>query len=163
MEIDLNPQVLSVLRLLSIIRADLEQAVARLLGDKGLTERGLFIMALIDLGCNRPAMLIKFFDVKASTMTFEVNKLVENGLVTREIFAKDRRSVLLGLTAEGRKTHKKMTKLINSFMTPRVAALEKGELETFIDIGYKIAQREHALDSTGSIRAIPPSQKRPDR
>jgi DNA-binding MarR family transcriptional regulator len=145
-EIDLHPQVLSLLRLLSILQSELEKAVKSLLVDKGLSERSLFIMAMIDLGANRPSMLIEFFDVKASTMTFEVNKLVESGLVTREIFAQDRRFILLALTAEGRRIHKQMTDQINDFMTPRVKALKTSELQTFIDIGYKIAQRDPAMD-----------------
>jgi DNA-binding MarR family transcriptional regulator len=159
--IDLNPQVLSVLRLYSTMQADLAHAIRELWRDKGLSERALYIMGLIDLGCNRPAMLIDYFDVKASTMTFEVNKLVESGFVSREIFAKDRRSVLLSLTAKGKKTHKKMTTLINAFMTPRVAALKPGELETFIEIGYKIAQREHVVDSIGSVVAKSQSKRTP--
>lgn len=141
-EIDLQPQVLSVLRLLTGIQTDLATASKELWRDRGLSERSLYIIALVEMGLNRPSMLIDYFEVKPSTMTFELNKLVDTGLLERQIFAEDRRSISLRLTREGRRTQKKMTEMLNAFMLPRIAALAPGELEAFLNIGYKIAQKD---------------------
>jgi len=69
---------------------------------------------------------------------------VEAGLVGRSEFAEDRRSNVLNLTREGRRIFKKMSKMLNAFMQPRIATLEPGELETFLAIGYKIVQTERS-------------------
>lgn len=141
-EIDLQPQVLSVVRLLTGIQADLAAASKDLWRERGLSERSLYILALVEMGLHRPSMLIDYFEVKPSTMTFELNKLVDTGLLERQIFPEDRRSISLRLTREGRRTHKTMTEMLNAFMLPRIASLDAGELETFLKIGYKLAQKD---------------------
>lgn len=143
-KIDLDPQVRALVQLLNTFQSELAMAGKALLRERGLSERSLFIIALIEMGLNRPSMLIDYFDAKPSTMTFELNKLVEAGLVGRSEFAEDRRSNVLNLTREGRRIFKKMSKMLNAFMQPRIATLEPGELETFLAIGYKIVQTERS-------------------
>lgn len=149
-EIDLQPQVMSVLRLMTGIQADLAAASKEIWRERGLSERSLYIIALVEMGLNRPSMLIDYFEVKPSTMTFELNKLVDSGLLERQIFAGDRRSISLRLTRAGQRTQKRMTEMLNAFMIPRISALDPGELETFLRIGYKIAQKERPVQADAS-------------
>jgi DNA-binding MarR family transcriptional regulator len=139
--IELHPEVLAVLQLLITFQSDMAAASKELWQEQALTERALWIITLVKLGLNRPSKLIEYFDVKPSTMTFELNKLADAGLLERQIFEKDRRSISLSLTDEGQRVYKKMTEMLNRFLQPRVAALEPGELEAFLDIGFKIAQK----------------------
>ncbi|HEX7855225.1 MAG TPA: hypothetical protein VF503_16170 [Sphingobium sp.] len=124
------------------IQANLAAASKEIWRDRGLSERSLYIIALVEMGLNRPSMLIDYFEVKPSTMTFEINKLVDSGLLERQIFAGDRRSISLRLTRAGQRTQKRMTEMLNAFMIPRISALDPGELESFLRIGYKLAQKD---------------------
>ncbi|HEX7875591.1 MAG TPA: hypothetical protein VF489_03295 [Sphingobium sp.] len=143
-EIDLNPDVLAILRLYSSLQDQFFISNKEIWKDIGLSERSLFIIALIEMGLDRPGMLIEYFEVKPSTMTFELNKLADADLLTREISPKDRRVILLRLTSKGRAAHKRMNDAVNAFMLPRLSVLEPGELETFLRIGQKIAHPESA-------------------
>jgi DNA-binding MarR family transcriptional regulator len=136
----LDPQVTAVMRL----GADLQRASSRhlksLWREKGLTERGLFILELVRAGLDRPSKLIEYFDVLPSTITFETEKLVSAGLLTREALPSDRRVVQLSLTESGEDVHRETTTAVNAFLRPRLAALDAGELETFLGIFRKIVQ-----------------------
>ena len=136
----LDPDIIAVMRL----GADLQRASSRhlkeLWREKGLTERGLFILALVHAGLDRPGRLIEYFDVLPSTITFETEKLVGAGLVVRETLPTDRRVVQLSLTDQGRIVHREMVESLNAFLRPRLRSLAPGELESFLETFQKIVE-----------------------
>jgi DNA-binding MarR family transcriptional regulator len=134
----LDADVTDVMRL----SADLQRGSARSLKnvwrEKGLSERGIYILELVHAGLDRPSKLIEYFDVLPSTITFETDKLVAAGLITREALPTDRRVVQLSLTDEGRAVHRETTETVNAFLKPRLAALSRAELEAFVATFRKI-------------------------
>ena len=134
----LDADVTDVMRL----SADLQRGSARSLKnvwrEKGLSERGIYILELVHAGLDRPSKLIEYFDVLPSTITFETDKLVAAGLITREALPTDRRVVQLSLTDEGRAVHRQTTETVNAFLKPRLAALSRAELEAFVATFRKI-------------------------
>jgi DNA-binding MarR family transcriptional regulator len=149
-EQDLYPQLLGVLQFTTTLEADLGRALRHLWAGKGLTGRSLFIVALVRSGLDRPSMLVDYFDVLPSTMTFELNKLVAEKVLTRESVPGNGRSIRLQLTAEGEAMEAAMKAVINRFMLDRVSVLEPGELEHLLAIGRKIARLD---DPQGSLSA----------
>jgi DNA-binding MarR family transcriptional regulator len=138
--IGLDPDIIAVMRL----GADLQRASSRhmksLWREKGLTERGLFILALVNAGLDRPSRLIEYFDVLPSTITFETEKLVTAGLLVRESLPTDRRVVQLSLTEQGKAVYREMADTLNGFLRPRLRQLAPGELASFLATFSKIVE-----------------------
>lgn len=138
--VGLDPDIIAVMRL----SADLQRASSRhlksLWREKGLTERGLFILALVNAGLDRPSRLIEYFDVLPSTITFETEKLVTAGLLVRESLPTDRRVVQLSLTKQGQAVHREMADSLNAFLRPRLRQLAPGELAQFLETFGKIVE-----------------------
>ena len=134
----LDADVLAVMRL----TADLQRASSRNLKsiwrERGLSERGLVILELVHAGLDRPSKLIEYFDVLPSTITFETDKLVAAGLLTREALPSDRRVVQLSLTEEGQALHRQTTQTFNAFLKPRLEALSRAELKAFLTTFQRI-------------------------
>jgi DNA-binding MarR family transcriptional regulator len=139
-EVRLDPQIIAVMRLSADMQRASSRHLKRLWRDKGLTERGLYVLELVNAGLDRPSKLIEYFDVLPSTITFETEKLVSAGLLTRESLPTDRRVVQLSLTKKGHEVHRETTEMLNAFLLPRLAALAPGELETFLRIFQKLVE-----------------------
>jgi DNA-binding MarR family transcriptional regulator len=134
----LDADVTEVMRLCTDLQRGSARSLKGVWREKGLSERGLFILELVNAGLDRPSKLIEYFDVLPSTITFETDKLVAAGLVTREALPTDRRVVQLSLTDEGRVVHRETTETINAFLKPRLAALPRAELDSFMTTFRKI-------------------------
>lgn len=158
--VGLDPDIIAVMRL----GADLQRASSRhlksLWREKGLTERGLFILALVNAGLDRPSRLIEYFDVLPSTITFETEKLVTAGLIVRESLPSDRRVVQLSLTEQGKALHREMADSLNAFLRPRLRQLEPGELEAFLTTFAKIVEPIPAVDAADGEAAAPRTKAR---
>lgn len=139
-QVRLDPQIIAVMRMSTDMQRASSRHLKRLWRDKGLTERGLYILELVNDGLDRPSKLIEYFDVLPSTITFETEKLVAAGLLFREALPTDRRVVQLSLTAKGHEVHRETTEILNAFLLPRLAALAPGELDTFLAIFRKIIE-----------------------
>ena len=128
--------------------ADLQRATGRQLRslwrDRKLSERGLFILELVEAGLDRPRRLIEYFDVLPSTITFETDKLVAAGLLVRESVADDRRVVRLRLTEEGHAVHEETTAAINGVLRPRLDEIPRDELEQFLAMFHRIVGPLHS-------------------
>jgi DNA-binding MarR family transcriptional regulator len=129
----LDPSIVAVMTM----NANLERLCARQLKalwrTKGISERGLFMLELVQAGLDRPSRLIEYFDVLPSTVTFETDKLVASGLLVRESVPSDRRVVHLSLTAQGRAVHAEVTTALNGFLKPRLDRLPPEELNAFLE------------------------------
>jgi len=138
--IGLDPDIIAVMRLGSDLQRASSRHLKSLWREKGLTERGLFILALVNAGLDRPSRLIEYFDVLPSTITFETEKLVSAGLLVREALPTDRRVVQLSLTEQGQAVHREMADSLNAFLRPRLRQLAPGELAQFLDTFGKIVE-----------------------
>ena len=134
----LDPEVADLMRM----AANLQRATGRELRDfwrtRKLSERGLYILELVDAGLDRPSRLIEYFDVLPSTITFETDKLVAAGLLTREADPADRRAVRLTLTAAGRAVHAETTDAINALLRPRLATLAAADRTRFFAMFHQL-------------------------
>jgi DNA-binding MarR family transcriptional regulator len=134
----LDHDVADVMRL----AANLQRATARQLRDlwrtRKLSERGLFILELVNAGLDRPSRLIEYFDVLPSTITFETDKLVGAGLVVREADPSDRRVVRLSLTEAGRGVHAEVTQAINALLRPALAGLSSEDRARFFFLFHQL-------------------------
>jgi len=158
-EVRLDPNIVAVMRLSADLQRGSSRHLKRLWREKRLTERGLYILELVNAGLDRPSKLIEYFDVLPSTITFETEKLVSAGLLARESLPADRRVVQLSLTDKGHEVHRETTETLNAFLLPRLAALAPGELETFLRIFQKlvepispVGQAEDELSAAGARR-----------
>lgn len=133
-----DPAVLSAVRLHEELARVMERQLKTLCREHGLTEKGQLILALVERGHDRPAKLIEVMDVFPSAITFETDKLVAAGLLTRESVPGDRRVVLLKATSKGRVVNVEIAKLLSALLRPTIEALAPGELDQFLAIGRKI-------------------------
>lgn len=134
----LDPDVSAVMRLDSDLRRAIGSQFRTLWRTKKMSERGIYILELVNAGIDRPSRLIEFFSVLPSTITFETDKLVATGLLVRESDPTDRRVVRLSLTDEGRAVHQETVETINAFVRPALASLSREELEQFLATFHKI-------------------------
>jgi DNA-binding MarR family transcriptional regulator len=134
----LDVDVTTVMRLSSDLQRGSSRSLKGVWRERGLSERGIYILELVNAGLDRPSRLIEYFDVLPSTITFETDKLVAAGLISRESLPTDRRVVQLSLTEEGEAVHRETTEAVNGFLKPRLAALPREELETFVATFRKI-------------------------
>lgn len=134
----LDVDVTTVMRLCSDLQRGSSRSLKGVWRERGLSERGIFILELVNAGLDRPSRLIEYFDVLPSTITFETDKLVAAGLISRESLPTDRRVVQLSLTEEGEAVHRETTEVVNGFLKPRLAALPREELEAFVATFRKI-------------------------
>lgn len=134
----LDPEITEIMR----CSADLQRLTTRSLRSlwrkKKMSERGIFILELVNAGLDRPSRLIEYFDVLPSTITFETDKLVAAGLLVRDSDPSDRRVVRLSLTPAGRAVHRETTRAINATLRPRLDAISSKELEQFLATFSKI-------------------------
>lgn len=156
----LDADVTEVMRLSTDLQRGSARSLKSVWREKGLSERGLFILELVNAGLDRPSKLIEYFDVLPSTITFETDKLVAAGLITREALPTDRRVVQLSLTEEGRAVHRETTETINAFLTPRLAALPRAELEAFVTTFRRIVGVIPKVGQCADDKAQPPRPQR---
>jgi DNA-binding MarR family transcriptional regulator len=133
-----EPNVIAVLE----VAADSQRAVHRQLKKfsrrTNVSDRAVYILHLIELGLNRPSLLIDYFDVLPSTITTETDKLVEADLIVREPDPADRRVIRLALTDRGRALAGEAMALINKMFLPRVRNVPEEELRACLNTLRKI-------------------------
>jgi DNA-binding MarR family transcriptional regulator len=134
----LDPDVTELMTLATNMQRATTRELRGLWRKRKLSERGLFILELVNAGLDRPSRLIEYFDVLPSTITFETDKLVAAGLMVRESDPSDRRVVRLSLTDEGRAVHRETTDAINSVLRPQLATLSREELRQFLALYHRI-------------------------
>ena len=134
----LDPDVTDLMALAANLQRATGRRLRHLWRTRKLSERGLFILELVNAGLDRPGRLIEYFDVLPSTITFETDKLVAAGLMVRESVPDDRRVVRLSLTDEGRAVHRETTETINAVLRPRLDGVEPDELARFLETFHKI-------------------------
>lgn len=113
------------------IISDAQRAVDRQLKSLSrrvkLPPRGIFTLTLIHAGLDRPSLLVEYFNSIPSTITLEVDRLVEAKLVTRKADPQDRRIVRLELTKKGNKLREDVIDLVNAMFIPKMASIPREE------------------------------------
>lgn len=137
----IDPNVNAVIRVDDRFRRAMGRQFRTLWRTRKLSERGSFILGMVNAGIDRPSRLIEHFDVLPSTITFETDKLVAAGLLTRESDPTDRRVVRLRLTDEGRAIHDETRNTVNAFLQPALATLSREELDQFVATFNKIVDQ----------------------
>ncbi len=114
-----------------------------LLGD--LTPRQFGVLeTLYHLGPLTPGMLSEKLLKSGGNMTFIVNNLVKNGLVSRERDTEDRRVVIVSLTETGKERIRKLLPQLAADVVREMGVLTVEEQETFGRLCRKLGQQERA-------------------
>lgn len=113
------------------IIADAQRAVDRQLKTLSrkvkIPPRGIFTLTLIHAGLDRPSLLVEYFDSIPSTMTLEVDRLVDAKLVVRKADPHDRRIVRLELTKKGNTFREDVMDVVNAMFIPKMSGIPKEE------------------------------------
>ncbi len=83
--------------------------------------------------------LAKKLGVRPSTISTMINRLVDDGYVSREYGHNDRRNVLVSITARGSEVLKRDVENYSKVLQQFIGALEADELETFTQTFEKIS------------------------
>lgn len=98
---------------------------------------------LIDEEPCKITYLAKRMEVNPSNISSMINRLVQNGLVSREYSHDDRRNVFVSLTPQGRETLKRDLEVYSQAIKHYLSQLELNELETFTRTFEKLASIDH--------------------
>jgi len=115
----------------------IEGEVRRRLRDKfDVTLPRFDLMAQLDKAPNGMTLgeLSKRMMVSNGNVTGLAERLVEQGLLDRRASPNDRRSQIVSLTAEGRRTFRAMARTHEDWIAEMFAGLDAGEIETLMDL-----------------------------
>lgn len=105
-----------------------------------LTRPQCYLLSLISI--EEPCKithLAKKLGVRPSTISTMINRLVDDGFVSREYGHNDRRNVLVSITLLGKEVLKKDVENYGKVLQQFIGSLESTELETFTRTFEKIA------------------------
>ncbi len=103
-----------------------------------ISERALGILFLANIGLDRPGLLIEFLNVLPSTITMDIEKLVEAKLVERKPLPTDRRATRLAVTRRGLKAQQEAFEQLRSYFQSQASRVSLEELRNCIDTLQKI-------------------------
>ncbi len=102
---------------------------------------------------NTVTELARIFPVDASTMSRMVNKLVDRGLIRRRRLSKDRRTVLLKLTAEGNSVVDRLAECMRASQVALMDGISDEERHAFTATANKIIANLGELGAGASTPA----------
>jgi len=123
----LDADVNEMLEIISDAQRAVDRQVKSLSRRVKLPPRGIFTLTLIHAGLDRPSLLAEYFNSIPSTITLEVDRLVDAKLVTRKADPQDRRIVRLELTRKGNKFREDVIDLVNAMFIPKMAGIPREE------------------------------------
>jgi DNA-binding MarR family transcriptional regulator len=136
----LDPDIFTVMKLCMTLQRAATRAVRDIRRRRKVSERGIYIIEMVNAGLDQPRRLIDYFGVLPSTITFETDKLVAAGLLERAADAGDRRVVRLRLTEKGAAVHRETTAALTTWFRPPFDQLDQAELATFVALFRKLTE-----------------------
>lgn len=98
------------------------------------------VMLLFHQGPKHLSDICQQMKVSAPTATGIVTRLEKSGLVSRTADTKDRRAVVVGLTAEGRKLTEKMRAVVVKRWTDIFQKISREDAQKYLEILKKISE-----------------------
>ena len=163
-EIDPPPDVEAMQVTFNLIRAanrvqqDLEGSIHRPAGVTWAAFRILF--TIFSVGPIAPAQLARLSSVSAASISVVLNTLERNKMIKRRRSTTDGRSVVVELTAKGRKTVTTLFSRNNARESDWAAALTASERATFTRLLRKLLTH-HPTDPDASGKPLVPSRRYP--
>ena len=115
--------------------------IGRLLRPLGVSAAGGLVLGLLrDNGPTSPSELGERLIVTRATVTGVVDSLERRGLVHRAPNPADRRSVLVELTADGRRTVQDVRTLIHRNEKAWMSSLSDAELRAYIELHHRVQE-----------------------
>jgi len=115
--------------------------IGRLLRPLGVSAAGGLVLGLLrDHGDLSPSELGQRLIVTRATVTGVVDSLERRGYVRRVPNPADRRSVLVELTADGRRVVQEVRTLIHAHEKGWMSSLSDDELRTYIDLHHRVQE-----------------------
>lgn len=115
-----------------------------------LTIRQYRILSRVDAGHTSLMALCRLAHRNPSTMSESVNKLVKQGLLTRDTDAADRRAMSLGLTSAGRAAMEAGRVALEKFGTELSAGLDEKTRDELLAVMYRLYTQTESQLSEGS-------------
>jgi DNA-binding MarR family transcriptional regulator len=145
----------------------IERAVARSLKDQTTCcdvtlAQCHVLLELEEMGSPNVVELAARLKLDASTLSRTVDGLVKSGLVSRVENPENRRSILLSLTKEGRKTCNRINQMCNQFYSglfERIPAGRRTQLLNAIELLSRVFS-EFKIDACCEVSPKNPCQKR---
>ncbi len=130
-----KPEPHDLLVALLLVQSLLERRSEAFFQPFGITSAQFNILNLLAYQEGRmdQSALVDLLLVGKSSISIVLNRMVRDGLVKREEHPKDRRQVVLGLTAKGRARWRKISKTYESGVNQIFGALPVGRRPRFLD------------------------------
>lgn len=114
------------------------------LSDRGLSQGEAHILAL--LAASAPATIAALHEGlahKRSTLTGILDRLVDRGLVRRDVGPDDRRTFVVTLTAKGRVAAARVHRHLGALERAVAARVTSGELKAFLKVAAAVEDEAH--------------------
>ena len=112
--------------------------------EHGISERALGIIFLVYAGLDRPGLLVEYLNVLPSTITSDIDKLVEAGLLQRVASDADRRVTRIEVTPKGAEAQRKSLRQLHEFFRAKAAGVALEELHACIATLRKLSGVEQS-------------------
>jgi len=148
-----DADVIEFLAAVTGVRRMISSQIVPVARKRKISERALGILFLANIGLDRPSLLIEFLNVLPSTITADVEKLVEAKLIERKPLPTDRRATRLAVTRRGLNAQQEALGQLRSHFQSRASRVSLEDLRSCIDTLQKItADLEPAMPP---VRAQP--------
>ncbi len=106
---------------------------------------GIFILSIIDSIHNCIMKnIIETLNLLASTATRQVDTLVGQGFIKRDVAKNDRRKVILTLTEKGKKANERLKNHLNKVISSSLKTYSKEEIMLAIEVLHTIVENSES-------------------
>lgn len=100
----------------------------------GLTTKDLLVLGGVIAGSSRPGQIASRLNMAAPSVSRHLDRLIEMGLLTRELDSGDRRGFRLTATGEGRERYQRSRDLATGLLRQRYREVPDGEIRRAIEV-----------------------------
>jgi len=106
---------------------------------------GIFILSIIDSIHNCIMKnIVETLNLLASTATRQVDTLVNQGFIKRDVAKNDRRKVILTLTEKGKQTNERLKNHLNRVISSSLEIYSKEEIMLAIEVLHTIVENSES-------------------
>ena len=123
----------------------LTRHIANVSNDDTKIGSGIFILSMIDSIHNCIMKnIVETLNLLASTATRQVDILVAQGFIKRDVAKNDRRKVILTLTEKGKQVNKRLKNHLNKAISSSLKTYSKEEIMLAIEVFHTIIEKSES-------------------
>ena len=123
----------------------LTRHIANISNDDTKIGSGIFILSIIDSIHNCIMKnIVETLNLLASTATRQVDALVGQGFIKRDVAKNDRRKVILTLTEKGKQTNERLKNHLNKVISSSLKTYSKEEIMLAIEVLHTIIENSES-------------------